>query len=304
VISWLTRRFSRDPVQLGLFEAAPAPDVSRHRGDQPTERHLPPPAAQQPAADRCAEQDAAHRTTLPDGEARREVSVPAATRADAAKSHADPGAFLGVLRGRGLRGVEQVRFTRNRRTMVSLAGRVLRVHEGFVHAPAPVLDAIAVFATTRNRARRAAARDVIVEFPVPIRPPTRRPPAAHAGDMPLAARLTYLHHQLNQRHFGAALAPLDIQVSRRLARRLGHYTPKSLTGLQTGEIVISQRHIRRDGWSEAEHTLLHEMVHQWQDETGRRLDHGSGFRAKCRAVGIEPAASRMIHRVSPAGGGR
>ena len=195
-----------------------------------------------------------------------------------------------------MRGVDQLLFTRNRRTMVSLARGVMRVHEGFADAPPAVLDAIAIFATSRNRARRTAARDVIVAFPVAIRPLTRRPATAHLSDAPLAARLTYLHQQLNRRHFGDALAPLEIQVSRRLARRLGHYTPRSQTGTAAGEIVLSHRHIKRDGWVEAEHTLLHEMVHQWQDETGRSVDHGPGFRAKCREVGIEPAATRLIRR--------
>ena len=34
------------------------------------------------------------------------------------------------------------------------------------------------------------------------------------------------------------------------------------------------------------------MVHQWQDETGRAIDHGAGFRAKARDVGIAAAARR------------
>ena len=185
--------------------------------------------------------------------------------------------------------------TRNRRTMVSVSGGVLRVHEGFVAAPPEVQAAIATFATSRNRTKRAAARALIVEYPVPIRAATRRPAAQHADDAPMAARLTTLHAQLNLEHFGGVLAHLEIFVSRRLARRLGHYTPRAHNG-GLGEIVLSRRHIRRDGWPEAIHTLLHEMVHQWQDETGRAVDHGPGFRAKCRAVGIEPAATRMIAR--------
>ena len=207
----------------------------------------------------------------------------------------DPDAFLQTLRVHGLRGVDRVVLTRNRRTMVSLAAGVLRVHEGFVQAPSHVQAAIATFATSRNRTKRSAARNVIVEFPVPIRPARRRKSAQHADDLPMAARLTTLHAQLNLEHFGGALDHLEIQVSRRLARRLGHYTPRSHNG-GVGEIVLSRRHVRRDGWPEAIHTLLHEMVHQWQDETRRPVDHGAGFRAKCRAVGIEPAATRMIAR--------
>jgi hypothetical protein len=63
-----------------------------------------------------------------------------------------------------------------------------------------------------------------------------------------------------------------------------------------GEIAISYRHLRRHGWTEALHTLLHEMVHQWQDETGHPLDHGRDFRRKAREVGIVPAAKRGIAR--------
>ncbi len=207
----------------------------------------------------------------------------------------DPEALLHRLRAHGLRGVDRLVLTRNRRTMVSLASGVLRVHEGFATAPGRVHEAIAVFATSRSRVKRSAARDIIVAYPVPVRPPARRPAAQHPDDDAMAARLTLLHAQLNLEHFGGTLDPLEIQVSRRLARRLGHYTLRAHTGGR-GEIVISRRHVRRDGWPEAIHTLLHEMVHQWQDETGRAVDHGRGFRAKCRAVGIAPAATRMLRR--------
>lgn len=267
MIAWLTRKFSRDPGQLGLFESpAPTPEL----------RAVP---TRLPAA-------VARRIT--DDLAQQESVAPP-------DSAADQNSLLCALQRHGLRGVERVVLTRNRRMMVSLAGGVLRVHEGFVHAPPHILAAIAIFAMSRNRARRSAARDLIVEYPVAIRPAARRPASQHADDAPMAGRLTTLHAQLNLEHFGGALEHLEIQVSRRLARRLGHYTPRSHNG-GIGEIVMSRRHVRRDGWPEAIHTLLHEMVHQWQDETGQPIDHGSGFRAKCRAVGIEPAATRMIAR--------
>jgi len=271
VIAWLTRRFSRDPGQMGLFDSAPATHEPM-RGVVP----LPTPERRESPS------------RLPVGTC---ASLPS-PRHDA---RPDAGAFLVQLQAHGLRGVTRVVLTTNRRTMVSLAGGVLRVHEGFVSAPVTVHSAIATFATSRNRARRAAARAVIVEFPVAIRAPSRRPAAQHPDDAPMAARLTTLHAQLNLEHFGGALEQLEIQVSRRLARRLGHYTLRTHNSGR-GEIVISHRHVRRDGWPEAIHTLLHEMVHQWQDETGRPVDHGPQFRAKCRAVGIQPAATRYITR--------
>jgi hypothetical protein len=85
---------------------------------------------------------------------------------------------------------------------------------------------------------------------------------------------------------------IPIRISRRMKSRLGHYSPSG-EGSEP-EIVISRRHIRRDGWEEALHTLLHEMVHQWQDEQGLVVDHGASFRAKARAVGITPLACRAV----------
>jgi hypothetical protein len=73
--------------------------------------------------------------------------------------------------------------------------------------------------------------------------------------------------------------------------RLGHYSAAS-HGV-SGEIAISWRHIRRHGWDDALRTLLHEMVHQWQDETGRPIDHGPDFRQQAREVGIAAAARRV-----------
>jgi hypothetical protein len=60
------------------------------------------------------------------------------------------------------------------------------------------------------------------------------------------------------------------------------------------QIGISRRHLERDGWDEVRRTLLHEMVHQWQVETGLPLDHGRAFRQKARDVGIEPSSRRRV----------
>ncbi len=78
--------------------------------------------------------------------------------------------------------------------------------------------------------------------------------------------------------------------------RLGHYT--AAQDGEGGEIAVSWRHVRRHAWQEVLDTLLHEMVHQWQDETGRPIDHGRVFRAKAREVGIEAAARRAPRRAA------
>lgn len=101
------------------------------------------------------------------------------------------------------------------------------------------------------------------------------------------------HAALNATRFGGALSTVPIRISRRMKSRLGRYTWRGQSGRDAG-IVISRRHIRRHGWEEAIHTLLHEMVHQWQDESGLKVDHGREFRRKARAVGITPLARRGV----------
>ena len=83
---------------------------------------------------------------------------------------------------------------------------------------------------------------------------------------------------------------MTIRVSRRMKRKLGHYSLASAD--HPANIAIGRRHIRRDAWEDVIHTLLHEMVHQWQAETGLPVDHGPLFREKARQVGVVPGAKR------------
>ena len=121
----------------------------------------------------------------------------------------------------------------------------------------------------------------------------RAPERTRPDDEPLARRLAEWHGRLNREHFGGRLRSVPVRVSRRLKTRLGHYTAATPVG-DPAEIVIGYRHVRRHGWEEALHTLLHEMVHQWQDESGHTIDHGRSFRAMAREVGITPAARRTV----------
>jgi len=107
-----------------------------------------------------------------------------------------------------------------------------------------------------------------------------------------AARLTARHAELNAERFGGALQSIPIEVSRRLRSRLGYY--RVATPRCHSLIVISRRHLRRHGWAEVFDTLVHEMVHQWQDESGLPVDHGAQFREKARAVGALPRARRPV----------
>jgi len=195
----------------------------------------------------------------------------------------------------GLGSQYRVRLTSNRTVVVSYSGGELRIHNSFLQADEEVWKAIITFVHGRTRVARNAARRAILEFPVakPEGPRRKRAPEkTHPADLPLIRELTRWHHAYNDERFAGQLREIPIRISRRMRSRLGHYSPAA-DGCEP-EIVMSRRHIRRDGWDEALHTLLHEMVHQWQDEQGLVVDHGASFRAKARAVGITPLACRAV----------
>jgi SprT-like family protein len=196
----------------------------------------------------------------------------------------------------GLGSQYRVRLTSNRTVVVSYSGGELRIHNSFLDADEEVWKAIITFVHGRNRVARQEARRTILQFPVAHSPEQprrkRRPERTHSTDLPLIRELTRWHAEYNRERFGGALREIPIRISRRMKSRLGHYSP-AMDGCEP-EIVLSRRHIRRDGWPEALHTLLHEMVHQWQDEQGLIVDHGASFRAKARAVGITPLACRAV----------
>ena len=198
------------------------------------------------------------------------------------------------LRALGLKGFDSCRLTRNRTVVVSFSGRELRVHEAFLTASDTVHASIVTFACGRTRGDRAAARRVILAYPIERPPPVHRArEQADPADAPLVKKLETWHAEYNRQHFAGQLGTVTLRVSRRMKSRLGHYSPARGDD-DRGEIVISRRHIRRHGWAEALHTLLHEMVHQWQDEHGHVIDHGPTFRARARAVGITPSARRLL----------
>ena len=192
----------------------------------------------------------------------------------------------------------RAKLTRNRNVMVSFGAGTLRVHEGFLTAPEAVLLAIVSFVEGRTRAERRSAQRIIIAYPVaratsaPGAP--RRQEHTHPDDEQMVEQLVERHQEFNAAHFGSRLKAISIRVSRRMKSRLGHYTASA--NEVAPEIAISRSHIRRHGWTDALDTLLHEMVHQWQDETGRSIDHGRAFRAKCREIGIAPHARRVLAR--------
>ena len=137
--------------------------------------------------------------------------------------------------------------------------------------------------------------------PAPPRPDVvrihrkRRSARSRADDAAIISALQTRHAAYNATLFDGELGGVKIRLSRRMKNRLGHYMVAG--GGQPAEIAMSLRHIERDSWDDVLHTLVHEMVHQWQDQNGMALDHGQAFREKAIEVGISARATR------PAGGG-
>ena len=199
----------------------------------------------------------------------------------------------------GLRGITAIHAHANRTVMVSLtARRVLRLHRGYAFAPDRVLRAIVEFVDRRrSREQRRAAERIFLAFPVELYVPrgaaTRPAERPRPGDLALLHRLYEAHRRLNDEFFGGELGEIPIRLSGRMRVRLGEVSVDLRTGRPI-EIAISRLHIARHPWEEVEHTMLHEMVHQWQAEAGLPVDHGPTFRVKARDVGVLPAARRPV----------
>ena len=210
---------------------------------------------------------------------------------------------LGVHRILGVRGLVA---HHNRSVMLSYTPQhVLRLHAGFAQAPDRVLEAIIRFLTPRvPKQERQEAERVFLAFPVfeHAPPPPRRRVSEHPqpGDVALLHRLEEMHRRLNSEYFGGLLGPIRFRLSGRMRTRLGELTVDRASRKPT-EIALSRRHLRAHGWVEVEHTVLHEMVHQWQAESGLEVDHGPGFRRMAKKVGIVPSAVRDLGRARKAG---
>ena len=217
---------------------------------------------------------------------------------DLERPPASPEDLLVRLRRLGLRGIDRCVLTHNRSVMISFRGGVLRLNRGYLDAPHDVHRAIAAFVSGRTRTARREAQRVILEYPVPghaMRPRRERNTRTRPSDVPLIEELGRAHDHYNALLFGGALSRIAIRISGRMRNRLGQYSAPCASG-RPAEITISRRHIRRHGWEEALHTLLHEMVHQWQAENGMPIDHGREFRRKAREVGVAPTARRVVLR--------
>jgi hypothetical protein len=198
------------------------------------------------------------------------------------------------LRTMGLRDVAAIRTHRNRSVLVSLTRQgVLRIHADYAGAPDHVIAAVVRFLRRGvPAAERRRLLEVMRAWPVSSPEGTRRRTAtlpSTPADARMLTKLSARWRELNGAHFGGSLREIPIGLSGRMRRRLGHLVYDRATSAAV-EIVLRRRFVHRAPWAQVEETLLHEMVHQWQAETGRAVDHGREFRRKAREVGITPRA--------------
>jgi hypothetical protein len=192
--------------------------------------------------------------------------------------------------------IEEVRFTQNRRVMVSLSSsrKVLRLHACFADAPEDVVEALARhYGRSSALARREALRTIrrFLRSALAGRSEAAHGPRARlhrASDAPLVARLAAEFDRVNDEFFDGALPRVPLFLSGRMVRRNGHFSTRPL------EIVISRTLCTDAEPGEAENTLRHEMIHLWQHTTGTRLGHGLEFRRWARVLGVHPRARRPV----------
>ena len=190
----------------------------------------------------------------------------------------------------------KVVYTRNRRTMASVAerGRTLRLHVSFAEAPSEVLLAVGRLFSARDARTRERAKAAVREFirTIPLEPGVvrRRPRKRQVepGDEPYVARLLDEFRRVNAAHFDGALPEVPLFLSGQMRRRNGHFCSHPL------EIVISRTLCTHAHPGEAEHTLRHEMIHLWQHAAGKKPDHGPEFRAWARRLDVHPRATRRV----------
>lgn len=205
--------------------------------------------------------------------------------------------FLALLRGRGVPGIQQVRFRPNRTRLISLSAdrRSLNLHECFRAAPARVIDAVAAFATAPARSR--AFRDSIermrewhegqvAEHGLGL-PPTS------SGTAEQVAYLESVYARLNVSHFDNVLpCNLPIRLSDRMSRRFGHvsYARTAQGERKVAELALNIDLLLPGNERALLDTVLHEMAHVEAWLLHGHREHGRIWRDVAHRVGCEAKA--------------
>ncbi|MDC9654391.1 SprT-like domain-containing protein [Xanthomonas perforans] len=118
-----------------------------------------------------------------------------------------------------------------------------------------------------------------------------RPTLEYANELQLA------FDHFNDRLFGGQLEQCVISLQR-TARCFGYYSPKRFINARSGEarseISINPQFLANYPVIESLQTLVHEMVHMWQDKhgkPGRRGYHNREWGQKMESIGLMPSST-------------
>ena len=114
--------------------------------------------------------------------------------------------------------------------------------------------------------------------------------AARMAERSYGRLSTLLNHRFIERKPIILYAsPSDFQQTNALGGDIGEATG-GVTDFMKHRAIMPFTGAYRD----FDHVLMHEMVHQWQEETGHPIDHGPAFRRKAHDVGTTPRAKRAL----------
>lgn len=229
--------------------------------------------------------------------------------------------ILDALRARGVRRVRQVRFRRNRSTILSIGGggRTLNLHAAFADASAGILDALATYLNGErlpaHRARTALRR--LRQWPPLVhglrqarRASTRRrrrPRRPHRTGPPgpgpccgTEAQKRYLRalyaHYNRTRFRGRLPSELTVRLSSRMRTRYGQARLyRHANGRRAAiDIGLHADLMLRQNDGDRHDTLLHEMAHVEAWLLHGDAGHGPAWKAVAERVGC--AARACGHR--------
>ena len=102
--------------------------------------------------------------------------------------------------------------------------------------------------------------------------------------------------QFNTKYFAGmlVLGQIEFKLSAKMTRCLGKFSVHRRLGTSPRQSITVSSDLFLDP-AQLANTIVHEMVHAWQLQTGRALDHGQSFVLKAKAIeAIDP--SMVIER--------
>ncbi len=239
---------------------------------------------------------------------------PARTFAEAKPvvTHYSEAEILTLLRKRGAKTLQRVRFRANRSTIWSLTrhGTTLNLHIAYRTASANLLDAFAFIVTapgTRSRRYREAVR-MVREWP-PLGDALNAVRAANErvgrpsrmrrcdGSTEQRQFLRRVYQHLNRQYFGELLeSNLPLRFSGRMVSRLGQLLTNGKKGAEgIVEIALNIDLMLEGNEDELVETLAHEMAHAVDYQLNGRTGHGATWKRWALKAGCEPVACTQRH---------